>query len=590
VIFLKIYGEINGLKTWHKQRLLHFYESGGCSFFPQEKDFLWELASLTEELGKEIGILLDRRGKVHGVILGDHRSISMPRELQELVSQNKLGFLHTHPSGSGRLSKLDETAFEMSDYVWMGALGVKAGKPESFGLMFGTEEHRKNDFWLWEELEGLEVQRGFNLIWEVKKTKNHSHEITIEERVLIVGIDTSAEWSIEESLNELGELVKTAGGQVVGKIFQKRETPENSTFLGQGKILEVLEAIQILNVNTVVFDDELTGVQQRNLENFLNHKVIDRTALILDIFSQRAKSYEGKIQVELALLQYRLTRLTGRGISMSRLGGGIGTRGPGETKLEVDRRRIHQRISFLERKIKEIQEQRKSRRKNRSDQEIPVAALVGYTNSGKSTLLNQLTGAGVLAEDKLFATLDPTIRQFEFSSGRKILISDTVGFINKLPHKLVHAFKATLEEVSESSLILLVIDASDSNWEKKQDAVQKVLNEIGLAEKERIILFNKADQMKDSKILDKYLRQGNCFLISAVEGTGITGFLEFLEGTLFQCWQKKKYLFSYQEGEFLNALYQIGRVYKVEYLEDGILVSSEIPGQYEAKWKKWERR
>jgi len=360
--------------------------------------------------------------------------------------------------------------------------------------------------------------------------------------------------------------------------------------LGQGKILEVLEAIQILNVNTVVFDDELTGVQQRNLENFLNHKVIDRTALILDIFSQRAKSYEGKIQVELALLQYRLTRLTGRGISMSRLGGGIGTRGPGETKLEVDRRRIHQRISFLERKIKEIQEQRKSRRKNRSDQEIPVAALVGYTNAGKSTLLNQLTGAGVLAEDKLFATLDPTIRQFEFSSGRKILISDTVGFINKLPHKLVHAFKATLEEVSESSLILLVIDASDSNWEKKQDAVQKVLNEIGLAEKERIILFNKADQMKDSKILDKYLRQGNCFLISAVEGTGITGFLEFLEGTLFQCWQKKKYLFSYQEGEFLNALYQIGRVYKVEYLEDGILVSSEIPSQYEAKWKKWERR
>ena len=274
---------------------------------------------------------------------------------------------------------------------------------------------------------------------------------------------------------------------------------------------------------------------------------------------------------------------------MSRLGGGIGTRGPGETKLEVDRRRIHKRISQLEGQVKEIQNHRQARRQERSSKEIPVAALVGYTNAGKSTLLNYLTQAGVLAEDLLFATLDPTIRRLTFASGRSVLLSDTVGFINKLPHKLIHAFKATLEEVKESNILLQLIDVSDENWQRKQDSVQEVLTEMKLGEKERIVLYNKVDLIEDKRELDKYLREGNSFGISAVTGKNLPFVLEYLEGALFKQWKKKKYLFSYEEGEILHQLYEIGQIKEKNYLENGIEVIAEIPEQYEAKWLKWEK-
>ena len=444
-------------------------------------------------------------------------------------------------------------------------------------------------FYTWADLFEPAVQSKLEEAWvQEKKIPQSTTETESEEKILLVGVEMPRSWPIQESLAELAELVDTAGGKVVGTITQKRDKPENATFLGQGKIGDVVEAIQVKGVRTVVFDDELTGVQQRNLENFLGCKVLDRTALILDIFAQRARSYEGKIQVELAQLQYQLTRLTGRGTMMSRLGGGIGTRGPGETKLEMDRRRIHRRISQLEQRVKEMQGQRQSRRATRASGETPTVAFVGYTNAGKSTLLNYLTGSDVLAEDKLFATLDPTVRRLELASGRTILFSDTVGFINKLPHKLVHAFKATLEEIGDADVLLHLIDVSDPNWLKKEEAVQDVLKEIDLEEKERVIVLNKIDQVEDRQVLDKYLREGNCFGISAVTGEGIPLLLEYLEGMLFRQWCRKKYLFSYEEGDKVNELYRIGRVHETKYLESGIEVHGEIPNQYEKKWQQWE--
>ena len=587
---MKIYGEIESLKAYHKQRLLHLYESGGCSFFPHDEEFFYELAKLTEEIGKEIGVLIDKKGHIHGVFVGDHRSIAMPNSIENLDSFEKVGFLHTHPNGSGRLSQLDETAYAQLDYDWIAALGVVDGKPHSFGILGGREESFSY-FFLFDELFFEENQKELShYVWKQgKRIRRDLHETSVDEKVLMVGLELPKAWPVKESLAELAELIRTAGGQVVGTITQKRDIPEGATFIGQGKLSEVAELIQVSGATTVIFDDELNGIQQRNVEAFLGCKVLDRIALILDIFSQRARSYEGKIQVELAQLQYQLTRLTGRGISMSRLGGGIGTRGPGETKLEVDRRRIHKRISQLEGQVKEIQNHRQARREERSSKEIPVAALVGYTNAGKSTLLNYLTQAGVLAEDLLFATLDPTIRRLTFASGRSVLLSDTVGFINKLPHKLIHAFKATLEEVKESTILLQLIDVSDENWQRKQDAVQEVLTEMKLGDKERITLYNKIDLVEDKGELDKYLCEGNSFGISAVTGENLPFVLEYLESALFKGWQKKKYLFSYEEGEILHQLYEIGQIKEKNYLENGIEVIAEIPEQYEAKWLKWEK-
>lgn len=587
---MKIYGETGNLKEWMKQRLLHLYDSGGCSFLPDYNDFFIELSALTDLLEKEIGLLVDRKGKIHGVFLGDHRSISMPSNIDGVGSIEKLGFLHTHPNSSGRLSLLDETAFEQLGYAWIAALGVKDGKPHSLGLSYHLEGIKESHFWNWEEIFSPSAQEDLRGIWRNEKIKEEkTFRTDQEEKVLLVGVDFPGNWPLQESLAELNELVRTAGGTVMGQISQKRDKPENATFVGQGKISEIIELIQITGAQTVVFDDELTGIQQRNLEMFLKVKVLDRTALILDIFSQRARSYEGKIQVELAQLQYQLTRLTGKGISLSRLGGGIGTRGPGETKLEVDRRRIHRRISQLEQKVKEVKNHRTSQREERAGSQLPLIALVGYTNAGKSTLLNYLTESEVFAEDLLFATLDPTVRKLKFASGRQALLSDTVGFINKLPHKLIHAFRATLEEINEADLILQVVDISDFNWERKQEAVQKVLDEIGLTEKPRILVFNKIDQKDPEQKIEKYLRDGDTFSISAKTGEGVSLLMNELEKLLFRGWKRKIFLFSYQEGDKVSQLHEFGKVLNVTYEEEAIQVMAEIPNQYEKMWSRWEK-
>lgn len=588
MIYLEIYGDTSSLKYYHKQRLLDLYKSSGCSFFPQDEEFLLELAWLTKETNKEIGVLLDSKGKIHQVFLGDHRSIQLPSEAKKDLG--KFGFLHTHPDSSGELSALDQTAYDQMGYKWMGALGEKDGQPSSLSILMNLNEEKFYRVLPWQSFfdDGLQKELQDHLGQKVSKEKEILKTKSTE-RVFLVGVELPRSWPIEESLAELTELVETAGGIVVGSLSQKREGPESGTFIGQGKMETLAEQIQLYQVDTVVFDDELTGIQQRNLEVALQCKVIDRTALILDIFAQRARSYEGKLQVELAQLQYQLTRLTGRGIMMSRLGGGIGTRGPGETKLEVDRRHLHSRISQVQKKMKEIQGQRASRRETRMTNEIPTAALIGYTNAGKSTLMNALTDSDVYAENQLFATLDPTVRKLLLPSGREVLLSDTVGFINKLPHKLVHAFKATLEEIGEANVILEVLDVSDPNWSKKQIAVQEVLKELSLEAKERILLLNKIDQVTDSHSIEKALRQGNTFAVSAVTKEGLPDFLEYLENILFRSWKKRTYLFPYSEGDRMHQMHELAKILHSEYLENGVEVIAEVPEKYLGKWVQWEK-
>jgi GTP-binding protein HflX len=320
-------------------------------------------------------------------------------------------------------------------------------------------------------------------------------DANIQDKVLIVGTDIDKTQKVEETLQELERLVETAGGETVGRIIQRREAPDPATYIGKGK-LEELKALQAeTQATTVIFDDQLSPAQQRNLERALEVKVLDRTALILDIFAQRARSHEGKLQVELAQMRYTLPRLGGKGLILSRLGGGIGTRGPGETKLEVDRRRIRSKIHDIEEEIKTVCAQRAVHRSRREQSGLPCIALVGYTNAGKSTLLNRLTDAGVLVEDKLFATLDPTIRLLILPSGRKVLLADTVGFIRKLPHALIAAFRATLEEVIYADVLMHVIDAGAPDWQEQSQAVYEVLKELDAADKPMITVMNKTDTL-----------------------------------------------------------------------------------------------
>ncbi len=320
------------------------------------------------------------------------------------------------------------------------------------------------------------------------------------ERVILIGVCTRENENVEESLEELEELADTAGAEAVGRVIQNREAMHPGTYIGSGKIDEVRELAAELQADGVICDDELTPAQLRGLEQELDLKVMDRTLVILDIFAQHATTSEGKLQVELAQLRYRLARLTGKGIAMSRLGGGIGTRGPGEKKLETDRRLIKSRIARLNRELKEMQVHRDTARKKRLNQSVPVAAIVGYTNAGKSTLLNALTGAGILAEDKLFATLDPTTRRMALANGQEILLTDTVGFIRKLPHHLVEAFKSTLEEARYADFILHVVDSSNPQMEAQMEAVYETLERLEIGGKPVLTLFNKRDRTEGAEL------------------------------------------------------------------------------------------
>lgn len=398
----------------------------------------------------------------------------------------------------------------------------------------------------------------------------------LEERVILVGVCLDDEEDTRESLDELEELAKTAGAVTVGRVVQNRESFHPGTYIGKGKIEELKMLADELKATGVVCDDELSPAQLKNLEDALQIKVIDRTVMILDIFAARATTREGKIQVELAQLRYRATRLIGLGSSLSRLGGGIGTRGPGEKKLEIDRRLIKDRISILRKELEGVKQARETIRKSRTKNPIPVVAIVGYTNAGKSTLLNTLTDAKILAEDKLFATLDPTTRNLALESGQQILLTDTVGFIRKLPHHLIEAFKSTLEEAKYADIILHVVDASNPVYDKQMFIVYETLETLGVKEKPIITAFNKVDRLEEDMII-KDLKADKTVKISAKNGTNLPELLDEIEETLRSQKMLIEKVFPYSEAGKIQAIRKYGQLLCEEYQEEGIYVEAYVP-------------
>ena len=396
----------------------------------------------------------------------------------------------------------------------------------------------------------------------------------VEERVVLVGVQLGDDQDVEESLNELEELAQTAGARTVGKLIQNRETMHPGTYIGKGKIEEVRALMLATDANGVICDDELSPAQMNNLERELECKVMDRTLLILDIFAKRAVTSEGKIQVELAQLRYRSSRLVGLRESLSRLGGGIGTRGPGEKKLEMDRRLIRDRISSLKEELSHVEKHRELIRGKRSKGNIQTAAIVGYTNAGKSTLLNTLTGADVLSEDKLFATLDPTTRGLVLEDGQQILLTDTVGFIRKLPHHLIEAFKSTLEEAKYADYIIHVVDASNPQAELQMHVVYQTLKDLGVEGKKIITLLNKQDLADGRQIRDS--RADYVCKISAKNGAGLEELKVLLEKLLSENQIYIERLFPYQEAGKIQLIREYGQLLEESYTENGDRKSTRL--------------
>ena len=396
-----------------------------------------------------------------------------------------------------------------------------------------------------------------------------------KEKFILVAVSISGEKETQSSLDELEELVYTAGAKSVGRLVQNRERIHAVTYLGKGKLEELKEMLLYMEADGVLCDDELSPAQLRNLERILDTKVVDRTMLILDIFAKRASTGEGKIQVELAQLKYAAVRLVGLRSSLSRLGGGIGTRGPGEKKIELDRRLIHNRISVLKEELREVKKQRDIRRKARKDNF--VIAIVGYTNAGKSTFLNKLTGADVLAEDKLFATLDPTTRKLKLPSGNEVLLTDTVGFIRKLPHHLIEAFKSTLEEAKYADLILHMIDASNPEADTQMLIVYNTLRELGIEDKEVVSLYNKIDIMPEDTILPRDFHAEHTLKISAKTGEGLEEFKELVDKILRQQRIYLEKLIPYKDSAKLALIRKHGELELEDYREDGIYIKAMVP-------------
>lgn len=406
------------------------------------------------------------------------------------------------------------------------------------------------------------------------------------ERALLIGLEKEgvSKWDLHDSMEELRELASSAGAEVVDTVTQKLQKPTAPYYIGKGKAELIRDSIQQQRVTSVIFDDELSPAQGRNLENLLSRKVLDRTQLILDIFAQRARSREGRLQIELAQLQYLLPRLTRMWHHLSRQTGGIGTRGPGETQLEVDRRRVQERIARLERELEAVRKTRAVQRQGRKRHQWPVAAVVGYTNAGKSTLLNLLTGADVLAEDKLFATLDPTTRSFTLPNKQRLLLTDTVGFLRKLPHTLIESFKATLEEVHEADLLIHVADLSHPRLDEQMEAVDAVIKELDAYGKQTLVIFNKIDQVADRDLVNGYLhRFPGSVAISARTGEGVNQLVQVLQGALASWRLRSRYRIPTNESALLAEIHRVGHVLEISYEGDDAVVVAHVPPQLEQR-------
>jgi GTPase len=424
--------------------------------------------------------------------------------------------------------------------------------------------------------------RGQGMI-ETRPQKNH-------ERAVLVGLEQAgvSKWDLKDSLDELRELANSAGAEVVDTVTQKLQKPTAPYYIGKGKAELIKDSLQDRQVTSVIFDDELSPAQGRNLETLLARKVIDRTQLILDIFAQRARSREGRLQIELAQLQYLLPRLTRMWQHLSRQTGGIGMRGPGETQLEVDRRRVQERIARLERELEAVRQTRAVQREGRKRNQWPVASVVGYTNAGKSTLLNLLTGADVIAENRLFATLDPTTRSFTLPNKQRVLLTDTVGFLRKLPHTLIESFKATLEEVHEADLLIHVVDLSHARVDEQMAAVDSVIKELDAFGKQTLIVFNKIDKIDNRELADSYLnRFPGSVAISARTGENVSDLVRALQDALSAWRLRLHFCIPTNESALLAEIHRTGHVLELRYEGDDALIVAHVPPHLESKLKKF---
>ncbi len=584
----KLNGNLSGIKNTMLEKLKSIYElkMGLDEFASQE---LIELLALyTGEIKREISIYIAREGSIVDVSIGDSSKVSMPN-MRLVRNEDRLcgvRCIHTHPNGDGRLSAVDIGTLRSSKLDAMAALGVSDGKPTQFYCAYLgelTNETIGREVLVYGPLRPMKLPQ-HALISEIYASDNRFRSTTkpVEEseteRAILVGMDNDEGY---DTLKELADLAETAGALVVDSIQVRKRPIDKTTYIGSGKAEELSLKGSELEADLFIFDDELSAIQLRSLEQVLGVKVIDRTTLILDIFAARATSREGKLQVELAQMRYMLPRLIGQGVALSRLGGGIGTRGPGEKKLEIDRRRIRRKIFELETELIEIEKQRGLRRESRKENRIPLVALVGYTNAGKSTMLNALTNSDVYAADKLFATLDPVVRQITLDGGTEALLSDTVGFINKLPHELVSAFKSTLEEVSNADLILHVVDVSCSFYDKQMQVVEDVLESLHASDIPRITVYNKCDALSGDRLIElsnsiNLPDERPTVVVSAKRGDGISELLALIEQKLNACRHEIELIIPYAQYEAISFIHDKGILLSEEHMETGTKVRALV--------------
>ena len=571
-----IYGNKEGIRDSLLAQLETLYELdlSGEVFAPRE--LLDVLAGFTTVINREISMYISRSGSVLDITIGNLNSVEL-KDMHLRRNSHRLSMvrcIHTHPGGNPQLSDVDISSLRAMRFDAMAAVGGLDGKATGIQAAFlGEAVHGVNKVELTPVLPVNRIpQRAWMEAIEQADAEVLKGDIAgtedVQERAFLVGLDT------DRSLDELARLADTAGAVVVGRMLQRKSKPDTATYIGSGKADELSLACQAKDADLVIFDDELSGVQMHNLEQILHGvKVLDRTALILDIFAQRAQSREGRLQVELAQMAYQLPRLIGHGVAMSRLGGGIGTRGPGETRLEMDRRRIRKRMGDLRKEIDALGSQRSLRRARREKNKVPVVALVGYTNAGKSTLLNTLSGAGVLAEDKLFATLDPVIRTVKLPAGGEFLLVDTVGFISKLPHALVDAFHSTLEEALLADVLLIVSDGASDEMHHQHDVVMQVLASLGASDKPVIDVINKIDRLHTPP------EWPGALMISAKTGEGLDELLAEISRMLKGVQRAIRVEIPYAQGGMLSMLHEGATVLKEEYTERGVVIDAMVDDQ-----------
>lgn len=601
----EIYGNLKGIRNSVIEELKTLYDvklEGGQLL---SSELALRLVDITEFINKEISIYITRSGQVEAVAVGNNDTVDLPPVDGRRGSSRLSGVrcIHTHPNGNSTLSGVDVSALKNNRFDAMVAIGVTSPditqSTVSFGMITGLDDNEQYVVEAYGPITMVEAEGIFfpNLVMTVErildKQTGSSSLAQSAERTILVGMEyggmlSTLGWTVEDSLEELKQLADTAGAQVVAKFLQKRPKPDPAFFIGRGKVQELALYVQQENIDLCIFDDELTPAQQRNIEQAMGIRVLDRTALILDIFAQRAHTNEGKLQVELAQLQYTLPRIMGKGLSLSRLGGGIGTRGPGETKLEVDRRRIRDRIAYIKECIGKVKSVRNLHRAGRAKASVPTVSLVGYTNAGKSTLLNVLTNSDIYAKDQLFATLDPTTRQLDLPDKQQAILTDTVGFIQRLPHQLVAAFQSTLEEVVESDVLLHVIDVSHELYKEQSNAVYKVLEQIGAKDKTIITVYNKIDKLpEDSALPERLAKEENSICISAKKNLNLDKLLALIAENLKLQSIEADFLIPYSDTAVVSKLHAAGTVLEQEYLAEGTRLKVRIDASQAGDFEKY---